>query len=184
MQEIATVKRITMGLLLSLLLTANAQVIGAQAIEPPTSQAMTNEKLGNFLLAIDPNLQGRSGNWQLKIREFPAYVISDQAADRMRVVIPIAPVNDIDRDQLYRIMQANFESALDARYAIADNLVWSAYIHPLSSLDNNQLASALAQTYNAASTFGEGYTSGLFSFGGGDNRPEIFDEIIEKGLSL
>ncbi len=31
-------------------------------------------------------------------------------------------------------MQANFDTALDARYAIAKGALWSTFIHPLSDL--------------------------------------------------
>lgn len=176
--------------LLLLVLATFAQPSSAGSQDEPatsdsmTKQKMTNKRMGAFLLAIDPDLAGSSGNWQLKVRQLPVYVITDENADRMRIMIPIASAADLDADELYRLMQANFESALDARYAIADKLIWSAYIHPLSPLDGDQLASALAQTYNVAATFGEEYSSGLFSFGGGDNAREVFDEIYEKGLSL
>lgn len=181
-------------ILVTLALPSNGGSNGGSKEEAATSenmpqqnmpqQKMTNERMGAFLLAIDPELAGSAGNWQLKVRELPVYVITDAKADRMRIMIPVAPAADLDADELYRLMQANFESALDARYAIADKLIWSAYIHPLSPLDGDQLASALAQTYNVAATFGDEYSSGLFSFGGGDNAREVFEEIYEKGLSL
>jgi len=38
-------------------------------------------------------------------------------------------------------MQANFDSALDARYAIAKGKLWSAFIHPLSELNEEQFFS-------------------------------------------
>ena len=80
--------------------------------------------------------------------------------------------------------KGNFESALDARYAIAQGLVWSAFIHPLSSLTEAELISAMAQTFNTATTYGKSYSSGMFHFRGGDNRGEIFEEIIERGTPL
>ena len=99
-------------------------------------------------------------------------------------MIPIADANELEEEVLYRMLQANFESALDARYAIAQGLVWVAYIHPLSSVTETDLVLALAQTYNAAATFGTSYSGGLFQFGGGDNRSEIFDDILERGTRL
>ncbi len=40
----------------------------------------------------------------------------------MRVLIPIEGTDDLLKDELLRLMQANFDSALDARYAIAQAL--------------------------------------------------------------
>lgn len=144
-------------------------------------EPMTNRRLGQLLETLDPNLKGEPGNWVLTIQDVNAFVITDSNADRMRILIPITDATDLSQEQLVRIMQANFESALDARYAIAQDTLWSAYIHPLSPLTSTQLISAIAQTYNAAATFGESYSSGMFMYGGGDNRDDVYDEIIERG---
>jgi hypothetical protein len=42
----------------------------------------------------------------------------------------------------------------------------------------------MAQTFNTATTYGKSYSSGMFHFRGGDNRGEIFEEIIERGTPL
>jgi len=99
-------------------------------------------------------------------------------------MIPIADASDLKTDVLYRMLQANYESALDARYAIAQGLVWVVYIHPLSPLTEGELLLSLAQTYNAADTYGTSYSGGLFQFGGGDNRSEVFDDILKRGTDL
>ena len=48
----------------------------------------------------------------------------------------------------------------------------------------SELLLALAQTYSAAATFGSSYSGGLFQFGGGDNRSDVFDDILERGTQL
>lgn len=150
----------------------------------PQSVGMTNDRLGQLLGRLDPSLSGRSGNWVITFKDTSAQVLTDERADRMRIMIPIADASDLDADVLYRMLQANYESALDARYAIAQGLVWVAYIHPLSPLTEGELLLALAQTYNAAATFGSSYSGGLFQFGGGDNRSDVFDDILERGTQL
>ena len=167
------------------------QASDAPIIEVPTDEAppedpgfMTNARLGFLLKSLDPEISGRPGNWVVTFRDISAQVLTDERADRMRIMIPIAVASDLDKDQLYRMLQANYESALDARYAIAQGLVWVAFIHPLSPLTEGELLLALAQTYNAAETYGSSFSGGLFQFGGGDNRSEIFDEILEKGTPL
>lgn len=149
-----------------------------------TPAPMDNARLGALLLQLDPKLGGGAGNWMLTFDDVSAQVLTDQAADRMRIMIPITDAKSLEAEVLYRILQANFESALDARYAIAQGLVWATFIHPLSPLSEGELVLALAQTFNAAATFGTSYSGGLFQFGGGDNRNEIFDSIIERGTPL
>ena len=65
-----------------------------------------------------------------------------------------------------RILQANFDTALDARYAIARNVLWSTFIHPLSSLSDKEFLSGLGQAINIVINYGKSYSSGALSFGG------------------
>ena len=85
-------------------------------------------------------------------------------------------------------MQANFDTALDARYAIAKDTLWSAFIHPLHSLDDEAFLLGLGQVVNLVNTFGSSYTSGLLIFRGGDSggirEKELLDELIGKGLAI
>jgi len=162
----------------------SASAAAADEQPAPARQSMDNARLGDLLEALDPNLGGREGNWVITFRETSAQVLTDERADRMRIMIPIADASDLEAEELYRMLQANYESALDARYAIAQGLVWVAYIHPLSPLTEGQLLLALAQTYNAAETYGTSYSGGLFQFGGGDNRGEAFDDILKRGTDL
>jgi len=168
---------------------ANGVDAAEEQSESPASvqsvrQAMDNARLGSLLQSLDPSLSGRPGNWVITFRDTSAQVLTDEQADRMRIMIPIADAGDLEADVLYRMLQANYESALDARYAIAQGLVWSVFIHPLSPLTENQLLLSLAQTYNAAETYGTSFSGGLFQFGGGDNRGEAFDDILKRGTDL
>lgn len=56
----------------------------------------------------------------------------------MRIIMPIGDADEIDKESLLRMMQANFDSALDARYAIAQGSLWGVFIHPLGSLIERQ----------------------------------------------
>ena len=176
-------KRLSLAFTFCGALVAFAQANGEQQ-SPPTSDSMDNERLENLLRRFDPDLKGETGQWLVTVNEFTAQIITDENANRMRIIIPLLQTEELTQTELYRLLQANFESALDARYAIAQGLVWSTFIHPLSSLTEEELISAMAQTFNAAATYGTTYSSGLFHFRGGDNRGEIFDEIIERGTPL
>ena len=101
-------------------------------------------------------------------------------ADRMRVLIPIEGTDDLSKDELLRLMQANFDSALDARYAIAQGQLWAAFIHPLSSLTDEEFLLGIGQTANVVASFGSTYSSGMFIFGGGDSAEIERKRFLEE----
>ncbi|MEM6732672.1 MAG: hypothetical protein AAF658_14025, partial [Myxococcota bacterium] len=77
----------------------------------------------------------------------------------------------------------NFDSALDARYAIANDQIWSVFVHPLSSLTPRDLVSGIAQTANCVATFGSSFSSGALVFGGGDSQrleAERLQRLLKK----
>lgn len=57
-------------------------------------------------------------------------------------------------EELLRLLQANFDSALDARYAVARGILWAVYIHPLSALTDREFLPGLGQTVNIVRTYG------------------------------
>lgn len=130
---------------------------------------MNNQQIGALLGELQAEIQGRDGFWYLEYQGHPTYVITDEAADRMRIVVQIAPSTDLEMDDLYRMMQANFDSALDARYAIARDVLWSAFIHPLSPLSDDDFRQGFLQAITLAETYGDSYSSGGLIFGGGDS---------------
>jgi len=71
------------------------------------------------------------------------------------------------------MMQANFDTAHDARYSIARDTVWAAYMHPLGSLQKKDFYSALTQVVTLAENYGTSYSSGLFLFKHGDTYKKI-----------
>ncbi len=159
-----------------------------QPQSPVTSEVpMTYERLGRILAALDPELQPNGAAFALTIRDVQMLVITDAGADRMRAMVPIRPASDLSAEELRRMMQANFDSALDARYAVANGMVWATYIHPLSPLEKDQLISGLAQTVNIARTYGTVYSGGAMQFGGGDSgnlQRQLIDELLKQGEDI
>ena len=146
---------------------------------------MTNVRMHHLLERIDPELQGQLGSWLLQYDNLTVQVITDENADRMRVIVPILKAEDLNDEELVRMMQANFDSVLDARYSIANGVLWSAFIHPFSILSDEEFISGLAQAITAAATFGSTYSSGALIFRGGDSdeqQQDYYESIIEKGL--
>ncbi len=133
---------------------------------------MTGERLVALVKSLDANASNQGNTWQFFFQERPIIMIFDEKADRMRMLTPIGPESALDAGLMRRLLQANFDSALDARYAIAIKLIWGVFIHPLSPLDNEQFASALVQVLSVATTFGTSFSSGQFTFGAGDSVEE------------
>ena len=149
---------------------------------PPAK--MTAERLGELIRGVDEEARQEGTTWLFAVADLEAAVVYDVAADRMRIVIPIGPADDIPKDELVRILQANYDSALDARYAIANGQLWGTFIHPLSELSDDQFLTGLGQTANVVLSYGTSYSSGMFIFGGGDSaeiqRRQLIEELRQK----
>lgn len=161
---------------------------GADATPPAPPQPlvegpMTFPRMAAILTAIDENATVEQRGITLTVANVPVTVVVDQSANRMRVLVPISSAEGLTGDDLMRLMQANFDTALDARYAVANGRLWSTYIHPLAQLQRNQLISGIAQTVTLAQTYGDTYSSGGISFGGGDSRG-LIQELLELGEEL
>lgn len=154
---------------------------------PMPEPAMTLDRLDAIIRALDPEAQDNGAAWQFTIDGVQVLIITDARADRMRAITPIASSDELMPEQMTRMMQANFDSALDARYAIANGLVWSAFIHPLGALEKNQLISGIGQVVNLARSFGTLYSSGGLQFGGGDSgalQRALIEELLKKGEEI
>lgn len=151
-------------------------------------EPMSIARLDTLIRRVGENVQKAGTRWVFQLSGTQVHVVSDPRADRMRIVVPVREVSDLDARELYRLLQADFESALDARYAIAQEMVWSVFIHPLRTLDDAEFLSGLGQTINLAKTYGKTYSSGFLSFGGGDatskKRRQLIDELLKSGDAI
>ncbi len=149
--------------------------------------AMTPERLLEIIVDVDPEAIVTGGGVELTIDDIPVLVVFAPAADRMRAMVPIASVEDVTPEEMERMMQANFDTALDARYAVAQGRVWGLYLHPLAALEREQFLSGLAQTVNLARTYGSLYTGGANVFGGGDSAQlynDLFRDLLDRGQDI
>ncbi len=137
------------------------------------------DQMAEVIEALDGEAQRNGNNWQLTLRKRTLLVVTDASAGRMRIITPIAPVEAMPEGALTRLMQANFDTALDARYAIGQGLVWSAFVHPLDSLTTRDFASGLLQTHALAETFGTTFSSCVLNYGGGDSGAIIDEQLKE-----
>jgi hypothetical protein len=114
------------------------------------------------------DIQGGDGAWEFSIDGVRMACLTDMHFGRMRLIAPIVHVEDLEEGQRDAMLEANFHTALDARYALSGGVVYSAFIHPLSPLSEDQLRSAMSQVATLVQSFGTSYTSGMLMFGPGN----------------
>lgn len=173
---------IVTGMLLVMSMFAHSEEAGRERGK------MTLDHMGEIVQRIAPDAKRQNGSWRFNIEGYQVSIFTDVKADRMRIIVPVESVENISSERLYRLMQANFDSALDVRYSIAQKILWSAFIHPLGSLGDEEFISGLGQAINLAETYGTVYSSGALVFGGGDSqdlrRRELIDRLLRKGLAI
>jgi len=158
-------------------------MLSAQDAEPH----MTLDRMGQIVEALDPQVSVSDAAFSFTIDDIPVLIVTDVRANRMRAMVPIRSADTMTAEEIQRVMQANFDSALDARYAIAQGRLWGVYLHPFKELERDQLISGIAQTVNVAKTYGALYTSGAGQFGAGDSgdlQHDLIEELLEKGQDI
>jgi hypothetical protein len=163
--------------------TISATPVFAQEAE----RHMTLERMGQIIKVLDKDVNITPSGFEFTISDVPVLIVADVRANRMRAMVPISSLESMTPAELERVMQANFDSALDARYAIAMGRLWGVFIHPLKELERDQLISGIAQTVNVAQTYGGLYTSGAVQFGAGDSsglQAQLLEELLERGEDI
>lgn len=166
--------------LIALVLPVSAQT---QESEPQ----MTLPRMAEIVQALDPDAQFSGGGFSLVIDDIPVLIVTDVQANRMRAMVPIRSAETMTPEEMQRVMQANFDTALDARYAVAQGQLWGVFLHPFKELEQDQFISGIAQTVNVAKTYGSLYSSGAAQFGGGDSgnlQRELIERLLEQGQEI
>ena len=171
------------ALLATLALPAAAQDAPDSSPEP----AMTTERLSAIVSALDPDAIIGMRTWQMRVGETSVLIVADPDNGRMRAMAPIREADGMAPEELERMMQANFDSALDARYAIAQGILWAAFIQPFEPLEKDQFISGLWQVANLAQSYGTLYSGGALQYGGGDSpnlQRQLIDDLLKKGEEI
>lgn len=147
------------------LITSSFFVIFLVGLSISSAQAITPQQMQEKIVSVGADGIKAQGNLiEFNFKGMNMAVIFDKNADRMRLVSPIIEMNKLSNDVLLQSLEANYHSALDARYAVSDGIMWSVFIHPLSDLSIVLFESAISQVAIARATFGQEYTSGALVF--------------------
>ena len=77
----------------------------------PESEAMTPARLGELIQRIDDNAVEEGPSWLFVVDGLETILVYDAAADRMRIMIPINPAEDLPPDEQRRIRGSRAEEA-------------------------------------------------------------------------
>ncbi len=160
----------TRRIIIGLLMLVGATLLGTGPVEQPKavphqSETMTLPILQALLNEVVPDLKGESGQWRFTYTGIEMALLTSVSHDRMRIIAPVEPEAELTDQQRKRMLEANFHSALDARYATSNGIVYAAYIHPLSPLRRDEVLSGIRQVAQLVKTFGTTYSSGELLFG-------------------
>ena len=159
------------------LLIASLFFIQTNSLAQP---GMSQQILENTVKKLANKSEGSQGFVKFKYNKLTMYLISDVKHDRMRIITPVSNYGDLTELQIFKVLESNFHKSLDARYAISKGILYSAYIHPLSTLTIKQIQSAVSQVSNLSITFGKQYSSGVLTYGKEKpvtKKPEVVNSI-------
>lgn len=145
-----------------------------------TAQQMNLQKLEEIITSVSDSIEGTDGRWQFFVDDIMFICVTDVNNNRMRIISPIIEANKLDEDLKTMLLMANFHTALDVKYAVANELLWSAFIHPFKELTEDQLYDAISQVYSANKTFGTSFTSTELVFPGASSTEEPAEKEEKK----
>ena len=138
-----------------------------------SNTTMEQSELEKIVKEMASESAGEKGKVESLFNDTEMVLLSDIEHNRMRIITAVVDYERLGKSELDTILQSNFHSALDARYAVSNKQIYSAFIHPLSSLTEQPIRSAVLQMHNLVRTFGHQYSSGVMSFGGDKKSPSV-----------
>lgn len=130
------------------------------------SSAMNSVRLNSVIRECGEIQDSQPGYWRFEYRNHVVIAMTDEIHNRMRIITPVVEVTEISESVWLLALSANFDRALDARYAINGDYLWSAFIHPLSQLTDAQFIDGLDQVVTLSENFGTTFASTDITFGG------------------
>ena len=135
-------------------------------------QEMNPKQLMEIIAHVADSSVSSGNSVRFVYKEIPQICIYDENANRMRIISPIIKREELEEEQLLNALVANFHTALDVKYALSDEIIWSVFIHPLKELSRHQVLDAIDQVYSANITFRSTYSSTNLVFPGNTKKKE------------
>lgn len=130
------------------------------------AEKMTLARLVELIRAAGTDVEASGSAVQFLYDQAPMLCVWDAAHDRMRILTPVIADSALRDEDRRLLLEADFHSALDARYATSGGVLYAVFIHPLSPLTDEEVRSAMRQVAALRKTYGSTYSSGEVFFGG------------------
>ena len=114
---------------------------------------------------VAQDIRGVPGQWTADFEGARIVVFASEAHGRMRVVSPVAAASDLSENALRVLLAANYDRALDAKFAIADGQLWALFNHRLEGLTRGELVDGIRQVVTLRRNFGGSNRSTDLRFG-------------------
>src|SRR6266545_4493053 len=139
---------------------------------------MTTAAIGKLLDAYLSGVEAHPGFWRGTREEVDVYVFTDDTHDRMRIMAPVGELERLEPRTLEVLLQANYDRALDARYALRGRELWAVAVHPLATLAPDDFAGFIDQTVKLVKNTGSTFASSdlLFQMPSDDEDEEEDEE--------
>ena len=128
---------------------------------------MTTDQLDQLLRVRFESVESGDGQWKASAGEQEVVVVADRDSDRLRIMVPVAAVDRPDAGTFRLLLEANFLSTLDARYAIHNGILWALFLAPLAAVPEHLVDAAISQVLELARTTGSSYSASPVALGAG-----------------
>ena len=85
---------------------------------------MVQSEMENIVKSMAKDYEGSEGFVEFEYEDLKLYLISDVKHDRMRIMSPITRYEKLSEGEVHDVLAANFSTALDARYAVSDGILF------------------------------------------------------------
>lgn len=86
--------------------------------------------------------ESSSDVWEVETTQFRLLVLLSEDKNWLRMLIPIAPITEV-RQFLEQILEANFDTTQEIRYALHQNVLWGVFQHNFLTIAPEDLKAAI-----------------------------------------
>lgn len=133
-----------------------------------SSWGMNDERLSQIIEELGDKVDGQPGYWEFCLEGRKLVVVTDEHHNRMRCMTAVVEEAKLSAKLRRVLLQANFDRALDAKYATSQDIVWALFTHPLRELTARQFIDAAKQVKALADNYGTSFSSTNIVFDGID----------------
>ena len=138
---------------------------GGDAPSVPAPKPMDQARIEKVFSREVDAIEGPSGALRTVVDGVEVYLLTDPANDRMQLIASVAAADQVDPRVFNILLQANHFLTVDARYSVSNGVIYAVYLHPISSLTEDELVSGLEQVIALSNNFGTTFSSGKIELG-------------------